>query len=320
MKFKPILKERIWGGEKLRTRLNKDTGTLKQTGESWEISGLEGDLSLVSNGYLQGNNLKELIEVYMGELVGDRVFDRFGLEFPLLIKFIDAREVLSVQVHPGDELAAERHQCFGKTEMWYILDAEPGSLIYTGFNREMDRDTYLSKLEKGKIREILNTENVTAGDVFDIPAGRVHATGPGILLAEIQQSSDVTYRIYDWDRVDKQGRSRELHTAQALDAIDFKRYDHYKIHPGSSLNAPVLLTSNPYFRVSRYHIDRDYERDFNELDSFLVYLCLEGNGHILYADGQESFSTGDTLLVPASLEQVVLSPSPSTTLLEVHLP
>lgn len=221
LKFNPILKDKIWGGSKLKTVLNKDFSPLPNAGESWEISGVEGDVSVVSNGFLEGNNLEELIEIYMGDLVGDHVYENFGIEFPLLIKFIDANDVLSIQVHPDDVLSKERHNAFGKTEMWYVIEADKGSELIVGFNQKVDKDTYIKKLEEGRLEEILNNEPVAKGSCFFIPAGRVHAIGKGILLAEIQQTSDVTYRIYDFNRTDDKGTPRELHTELAVDAIDY---------------------------------------------------------------------------------------------------
>jgi len=221
IKFQPILKDKIWGGPRLKDILNKSTESDK-CGESWEISSVQGNLSIVRNGFLTGNNLQELIEVYMGDLVGDKIYSLFGIEFPLLIKFIDANDILSVQVHPDDELARVRHDAYGKTEMWYIIDAEENAELIAGFNRDLNRETYIRHLQGKTLKEILNFEKVRKGDVFFTPAGRVHAVGAGILLAEIQQTSDITYRIYDWERVDDKGNPRELHTELALDALDFK--------------------------------------------------------------------------------------------------
>ncbi len=320
LKFKPILKERIWGGNLMQVRLQKKFNGLQSVGESWECSGVDGNFSVVENGFLAGNNLQELIGVYMGDLVGERIFSHYGIHFPLLIKFIDARENLSVQVHPDDKLAAERHGSLGKTEMWYIIDAVPGAVIYTGFNRELDRKTFLEFLKNGKLKEILNREEALAGDVFDIPAGRVHATGAGILLAEIQQASDITYRIYDWDRVDAQGKSRDLHINLALDAINFKKPASFKHHPQGPDNVPVKLSANNYFHVSRLTLTTPYERDFHRLDSFMIYMCLNGQVTFHFQGGKENLSTGETALVPASLETVILVPSPSTTLLEIYHP
>src|SRR3972149_1007896 len=193
LKFKPIFKDKIWGGDKIKTLLNKDFSPLPNCGESWEISGVQDEISVVSNGFLIGNNLQELIEIYMGDLVGDQVYQKYGIEFPLLIKFIDAHDDLSIQVHPNDKLAMQRHNAYGKTEMWYIIDADRGAKLISGFNTEVTKDAYIKHLENNTLNLILNYEEVKAGDVFFMPAGRVHAIGKGILLTEIQQTSDITY-------------------------------------------------------------------------------------------------------------------------------
>ncbi|MBT6765533.1 MAG: class I mannose-6-phosphate isomerase, partial [Prolixibacteraceae bacterium] len=197
LKFKPIYHEKIWGGDRLQKVLNKDFGNLPNCGESWEVSGVEGHISVVGNDFLAGNSLQDLVEIYMGDLVGDKVYKKFGIEFPLLIKFIDAEQDLSIQVHPNDELSKKRHNAYGKTEMWYVVDADKGALINSGFNQEVSKKKYLEYFNKGKLTDLLCFEKVNKGDVFFIPAGRVHAIGKGILVAEIQQTSDVTYRIFD---------------------------------------------------------------------------------------------------------------------------
>jgi len=320
LKFTPIYKDKLWGGNKIKSILNKDFGSLSNCGESWELSGVEGNLSVVSNGYLAGNSLEELIEVYMGDLVGDQLFETFGIEFPLLIKFIDANDDLSIQVHPDDELSHKRHNAFGKTEMWYVIQADPGSKLQSGFNQQVDQEKYLEKLEKVELTNILNFEEVTAGDVFFIPSGRVHAIGKGILLAEIQQTSDITYRIYDYDRRDDQGQLRELHTELALDAIDYTLYPEYKTKYEPKLNESVELVSCKYFTTNVLELNKSIEKDYNKLDSFVIYICLEGELHIKTESGSESLQKGETLLIPASIENVQLTPISATVrLLEVYI-
>jgi mannose-6-phosphate isomerase len=320
LKFTPIYKDKIWGGNKIKTVLNKDFGDLPNCGESWELSGVEGNVSVVSNGFLAGNTLEELIEVYMGDLVGDQIFETFGIEFPLLIKFIDANDNLSIQVHPDDELSKKRHNAYGKTEMWYVMQADPGSKLQSGFNRQVDQEEYLEKLEKNELPDILNFEEVTSGDVFFIPAGRVHAIGKGILLAEIQQTSDITYRIYDYDRRDDQGNPRELHTELALEAIDFKLFPEYKSHYKVILNESVELVKCNYFITNLIVIDQSTEKDYNQLDSFVIYICLEGTLKIETESGSETLQKGETILKPASIENVKLKPgSVSVKLLEVYI-
>lgn len=320
LKFSPIFKDKIWGGDKIKSVLNKDFGDLPNCGESWELSGVEDNVSVVSNGYLAGNSLDELIEVYMGDLVGDRVFENFGIEFPLLIKFIDANDDLSIQVHPDDELSRKRHNAFGKTEMWYVIQADPGSRLQAGFNQQVDAGVYLEKLANNELTDILNFEQVAAGDVYFIPAGRVHAIGKGILLAEIQQTSDITYRIYDYDRRDNDGNPRELHTDLALDAIDFTIYPEYKTKYQPQANESVELVRCKYFTTNMLEINEVVEKDYNELDSFVIFICLEGELAIETEAGTENIKKGETILIPASIESVTLKPSASLVkLLEVYI-
>jgi mannose-6-phosphate isomerase len=320
LKFTPIYKDKIWGGNKIKSVLNKDFGELPNCGESWELSGVDGNVSVAVNGYLAGNTLEELIEVYMSDLVGEQVFDAFGVEFPLLIKFIDANDDLSIQVHPDDKMSKERHNAFGKTEMWYVLQADSGSKLQAGFNQSVDEDNYLFKLEHNELTDILNFEEVVPGDVFFIPAGRVHAIGKGILLAEIQQTSDITYRIYDYDRRDDQGNPRELHTELALDAIDYTLYPEYKTKYTPKTNETVELVKCKYFTTNVIEINQVVEKDYNKLDSFVIYICLEGEVEIETESGNERIEKGETILIPASIENVQLKPqSTSVKLLEVYI-
>jgi len=317
LKFKPILKDKIWGGPKLRDVLGKNASD--KAGESWEISGVEGDISVAENGFLAGNSLQELAEIYMGDLLGDSIYDRFGVEFPLLIKFIDAADFLSVQVHPDDALAKERHNSYGKTEMWYIVESENGQLI-AGFNRSLEKEKYLQHTKEGSLKEILNYEAVAPGDIYFMPAGRVHAIGAGVLLAEIQQTSDVTYRIYDWDRKDDQGKSRELHTDLALDAIDFSFHKQYKTPCQSLHNSTVNAVDSPFFTTSVIHLDQPVEKDFNMIDSFVIYMCMEGTAGITYGKGEvETIQKGESILIPAELKNLALIPTETSTLLEVYI-
>lgn len=320
LKFSPIYKDKIWGGNKIKTVLNKDFGDLPNCGESWELSGVEDNISVVSNGYLAGNSLEELIEVYMGDLVGDSVFENFGIEFPLLIKFIDANDDLSIQVHPDDELAKIRHNAFGKTEMWYVIQADPGSKLQAGFNQQVDTEVYLQKLESNQLTDILNFEEVKAGDVYFIPAGRVHAIGRGILLAEIQQTSDITYRIYDYDRRDKDGNPRELHTDLVLDAIDFTIYPEYRTRYEPKANELVELAKCKYFTTNILELNDVVEKDYNQVDSFVIFICLEGKLQIETESGVESLGKGETILIPASIENVKLLPlSAAAKVLETYI-
>jgi mannose-6-phosphate isomerase len=320
LKFKPVFKEVIWGDQRLKTELNKDIPTDRKIGESWEVSAVKDNYSFVNNGFLAGNSLPELIEVYMGDLVGEKIFDKYGQEFPLLLKFIDANDVLSIQVHPDDELARSRHNSNGKTEMWYVIAAEEGAELISGFNREMDKDTYLRHLKNNTLPEILNHEKVKAGDVFFLPAGRVHAIGAGILLAEIQQTSDITYRIFDWNRVGKDGKPRQLHTDEALDAIDYEYYGDYKTHYELKQNEASTLVQCNYFTTNVLEQDKPRQRDLIELDSFVVYMCMDGKVEITYnEENSVVMEKGETILVPAAIEHLAYKPHPYAKLLEVYI-
>jgi mannose-6-phosphate isomerase len=256
----------------------------------------------------------------MGDLVGEGIFETYGIEFPLLIKFIDANDDLSIQVHPDDEMSKERHNAFGKTEMWYVMQADQGSKLQSGFNQQVDQDKYLFKLEHNELTDILNFEEVAAGDVFFIPAGRVHAIGKGILLAEIQQTSDITYRIYDYDRRDNEGNPRELHTELALDAIDYTLSPEYKTRYESKLNESVELAKCKYFTTNVLDLNTIVEKDYNKLDSFVIYICLDGELQIETESGSETVQKGETILIPASIENVQLKPLSATVkLLEVYI-
>ena len=321
LKFKPRLKERIWGGSILAEKKGKAAGRIdrgKKYGESWDLSCVKGDISSVASGMLKGNNLEELIEVYMGDLVGEKVFEEYGLEFPLLIKTLDCNDVLSVQVHPDDELAAERHNSLGKTEMWYVTSCEEGAAIYIGFNREITREEYLDAVSSGHLVDLLNRVEVKAGDAFFIPAGLVHALGKGVQVVEIQQTSDVTYRIYDWDRVDDEGKSRELHTALAVDAIDFAmRTEDSICRYVPKLNESVEIAKCKYFTTNILQVEGEVAKDYASLDSFVILMCIGGEAEI-DADGNvEKMADGDVVLLPAEFNEVVIKGS--AKLLEVSI-
>ncbi|NVO09683.1 MAG: class I mannose-6-phosphate isomerase [Bacteroidales bacterium] len=321
LKFEPIYKEYIWGGAKLKNKLNKKIPpSISRCAESWEISSIQENLSVVSNGFLAGNNLQEIIEIYMGDIVGDKVYSKFGNEFPLLIKLIDATDTLSIQVHPNDEVAKKRHHAFGKTEMWYILESEPNSQIITGFNRNVAKKEYQEHLINHTLKDILNVEQAFKDDIFFLPSGRIHAIGKGILLAEIQQTSDITYRIFDWDRVDKNGNPRELHADLALDVIDFNKYDNYKLTKPIEKNESTELVNSVFFDVNRLSFDKSIEKDYHLLDSFVIYLCIEGELDIVYGEkASEHLVKGETVLIPADLKIVSLNPLKSATILEIFL-
>lgn len=319
LKFETIFKDKIWGGQKIKTVLKKDFGDLPNCGETWEISGVKGNISVVSEGALEGKDLQGLLEEYKGKLVGKKVYKKFRNEFPLLVKFIDANDDLSVQVHPDDELAAKRHDSFGKTEMWYVFQADENASLNAGFNRALTREQYLEYFNKGQLMDILNIEKVKADDAFFLPAGRVHYIGKGCLLAEIQQSSDVTYRMYDFDRKDDQGNARELHTEESLDAIDFTYHDQYKADYEDKENEVAQLVSCEYFTTNKLHFKRPVVRDHSNLDSFVIYVCMEGSLLMSYEGGKIDLGKGEAVLVPASIKNITLLPKGEFKLLESYI-
>lgn len=304
LKFKPIFHERIWGGDLLKKKMNKKLPEGKFIGESWELSGVPGNLSVVSNGKLKGNNLEELVEVYMGDLVGEKIYHKYGLVFPLLIKLIDAQDALSIQVHPDDELAAERHDSYGKTEMWYVVDCDEGAELNLGFNRAVTKTEYLKHVEDGTLADILARVKVKPGDAYFIPAGAIHAIGKGILIAEIQQTSDITYRVFDWNRVDSEGRSRELHTELAVDAINFAPDQKFDVTAKPEANKAVELVRCPYFTTNILEIKDRVEREYIAIDSFVIYMVLDGEMTLKWDGGEEKLSKGETVLLPAMIESV----------------
>ena len=320
LKFTPILKEKIWGGNKIKTILNKDFSPLPNCGESWEISGIDNDSNKVSNGFLKGNTLSELVGVYMGDLVGEKVFDTYNEHFPLLIKFIDANSDLSVQVHPNDRLAAQLHGENGKTEMWYVLAADEQAKINVGFTTPVNKEKLEHHIQSGTLEEILNYVPTKAGDVFYLPAGKVHAIGKGVLLAEIQQTSDITYRLYDYNRKDKNGKLRPLHIEEAYQAIDYENNDNQPIRISPKKNKTQLLVRSPYFVTNLLFFDQKVEKIYIETDSFVIYICVEGEALIRYDGGEETISKGECVLMPAVIEEAVFIPNKSCRLLEIYLP
>lgn len=320
LKFTPILKEKIWGGKRIQTLLKHDIGGMERCGESWELSGILDDESVVANGFLSENNLNELLEVYLTDLVGEKNYEKFGLGFPLLIKFIDAQDNLSVQVHPDDELAKRKYGQNGKTEMWHVIAAEPGAGLYVGFKQKVSKEQYVEAVASGVLHDLLQFYPVAPGDTFMIPAGTVHAIGKGVLLAEIQQPSDITFRIFDWNRVDEEGNSRELHTEEALEAIHFEENAKggFKVEYTPELNRTVKLVRSPYFNTNVIEFDQPVKKDFSAIDSFVVYMCLEGRLHLFYGDGHLVVEKGGVVLVPAEIEEVQLLPDGQSKLLEVY--
>jgi mannose-6-phosphate isomerase len=316
LKFQPILKDKIWGGQKLQQLLNKPT-TSTEAGESWEISDVEGDTSVVANGPLKGSSLKALLESYTSDLLGEKNFRQFGTKFPLLIKFIDAKQDLSVQLHPNDQLAKERHNSFGKTEMWYVVQADPDSNLIVGFNQDMTQELYLKHLEAKTLQSILNFDAVKPGDTYFIEVGRIHAIGAGVLLAEIQQTSDITYRVYDWDRVDSEGKERELHNDIALEAFDFEMPDNFRVKYSLDSNTSTELVSCPYFTTNVLEVNAPIQKENNH-DSFMIYMCVEGAASLEVDGAVTEFSMGETVLVPACIQRFSISAN-HAKLLEVYI-
>jgi mannose-6-phosphate isomerase len=319
LKFKPILKSIIWGGDEICKF--KDISPLQDgIGESWEISGVQGNVSVVANGELENKSLNEIIETYKEQLVGKKNFGTFGTTFPLLIKFIDARDNLSIQVHPDDELAKKRHNSFGKTEMWYVINAAPGAFLYSGFKKQMTPDSYVESIEDNTFVDYLAKHDIKKGDVFFLPAGRVHAIGAGTFIAEIQQTSDITYRIYDYNRKDANGNGRELHTEPAKDAIDYKLYDSYRTSYTRRENQSVELESCRYFTTGLLELTKDITRDYSDNDSFVAYICMGGACDIRDDKGNDlHVKQGETILIPADTQSVSISPEGNVLLLETYV-
>lgn len=316
LKFQPILKDKIWGGEKLIQQFNKNSKST-ELGESWEVSAVPGDISIVSNGDLKGKSLQDLIDNYTSELLGDRNFKRFGNQFPLLIKFIDAKQDLSIQLHPNDELAKKRHNSFGKTEMWYVMQADKDANLIVGFNQKVNKEIYLEHLENKTLTKLLNFDKVKEGDTYFIESGRVHAIGAGVLLAEIQQTSDVTYRVYDWDRVDANGNERELHNDIALDAFDFDMKDDFRVSYKKQKNTSNEMVSCPFFTTNFLELDAPLHKESNQ-DSFMIYMCVDGEVEILTETSKVFISKGETLLIPAGIRSYSLK-TEYAKLLEVYV-
>ncbi|MBO4370042.1 MAG: class I mannose-6-phosphate isomerase [Paludibacteraceae bacterium] len=318
--FTPILKPLIWGGSRIGAYKGLDIAT-EGIGESWELSAVDESQSVVAEGPLQGYTLHDLIVEYQELFVGEKVYQRYGDHFPLMVKLIDAAEDLSIQVHPDDEMAHKRHQTNGKTEMWYIIDAAPESRLYTGLKRGTSPEDVKRHLQDHTLCDVLNYESTKPGDVFMIPAGRVHSIGSGILLAEVQQSSDVTYRLWDYDRRDAQGNPRQLHIDLALEAIDHTYYNSYKTEYQRRLGKPVRLAQCPYFTTNLLESDTVMVMDYRGLDSFVIWLCIEGEA--TYTSTRRNngrIAQGNLLLFPACDQPKALIPiGKSVKILEVYI-
>lgn len=320
LKFEPILKQTLWGGNKI-IPFKHLTENLPNVGESWEVSSVEGSESVVANGACKGMTLPEVVRTYKEELVGEANYARFGDKFPLLIKFIDAQRDLSIQVHPDDELARKRHNSFGKNEMWYVISAEPGAKLISGFSQEITPKEYKERVADGTFADVLQACEVKPGDVFYVPAGRVHGIGAGVFVAEIQQTSDITYRIFDYNRKDKDGKLRELHINQAVDAINFEDVEEdFRTSYEPISNEPVELVACPYFTTSVYDMTEEITCDYSELDSFVIFICVEGACRLLdNAKNEVVLHAGEIVLFPATTQEVTILPEKNVKLLETYV-
>ena len=319
LKFEPIFKTLVWGGEKIAPYKGIETEQ-KHIGESWELSGVAGNESVVAEGPLKGKTIAELVKEYKGELVGEHVYANTGDEFPLLIKFIDALTDLSIQVHPNDELAAVHHNgSKGKTEMWYVVDAAPGAHLLTGLTEKITPEQYAAKVADGTITDVLARYDVHPGDVFFLPAGRIHAICGGCFIAEIQQTSNITYRIYDYGRLGLDGKPREVHTELAKDAIDYTVYPDYRTHYSPEQDEEQEVVSCQYFTTSIYDLTLPYAKDLSGIDSFMVVMCLSGSG-TLEVDGAEvPVRQGETVLIPATADDICFVPDGSMKVLTSYI-
>lgn len=317
LNFKPILKSKIWGGNKLVEQLSK-RATIDKLGESWELSGVTENLSEVANGPLKGQDLKQLIQIYQDDLVGKKVYANFKEQFPLLIKFIDAADTLSVQLHPDDRLAQQRHNSFGKTEMWYIVDHEEGGFIIADLKKKLNEEQLRELIDKGQLQQHLKAYPTEKGDTFFISPGLVHAIGKGVLLAEIQQTSDITYRLFDWNRKDDHGNERELHIEDSLEAVDLSLNARPKVNYDKRAEK-VELIDNRYFTTSRLNLKAAKEIDLSYRDSFTIFINVSGKVEIIYKDKSYSLSMGETMLIPAIIDKLQLVPASTATLLDVHI-
>lgn len=304
LKFKPILKQTIWGGDKIIPFKGIDSNE-EQIGESWEISGVKGSETLIAEGEYKDMNLNEVVQKLRGNLVGSENYKRFGDEFPLLVKFIDARQDLSIQVHPNDEIAVRQGKKRGKTEMWYIMDSEPTAKLRSGLRREITPEEYKIMVENDTICDAIAEYSVKEGDCFFLPAGRIHSIGAGCFLAEIQQTSDVTYRIYDFKRKDKDGKYRELHTKEAAESIDYSLLSDYRTKYSAGKNQGIPLVKCPYFKTTVYDLDSPMTLDYKELDSFVIMIGIKGKCTITDNEGNETaLCEGETILIPATTETI----------------
>lgn len=332
--FNPIPKERVWGGHDLALRYNKPFDRDAVIGESWEVSGFEDESSIISNGFLEKSSLYDVIETYMDEIVGDDHYKRFGNEFPLLVKLLDIQDRLSIQVHPDDQTAFDRHNSYGKSEAWYVLEASPDAKIYMGFNRDVDPSEFYQRCKSGTLEEVLNVFTPHKGDFYYIESGIIHSAGGGLVMAEVQQLSDVTYRIYDWGRENNPQTAREMHLELAFDCINYSKYDSSRYfvpaeehHHDDNCQDHCIkkLTSNEHFTITSISLCSPLHIYLDKFESFILYFCSEGQvaitlNHTSSSPQKYDLSKGEWMLIPASLDDFLLSPvQKDTHILEVYI-
>lgn len=320
LKFLPLFKQRVWGGNKIAKELGVDYSPLPSCGELWCLSGLHEQETVVANGFLAEATLEEVIEMYTDELLGEENYAEFGLNFPLLLKILDANDNLSVQVHPDDDYAERNGLGNGKNEMWYVLQADKDARIFNGFNKNMTKAEVINRVRDNNLIDVLNCTNAEKGDLFYIPAGLVHSLGKGCLVAEIQQSSDTTYRIYDWGRKDKDGKERTLHLEQALQVLDFKgMQSNGKVHYHREKDKTNNMLTTPFFTVNHIHCFQGLKKDYSALDSFVIYFCVGGAGFIETNSGRIPLNAGEAMMLPAICQSASIQPRNSIEILEIFI-
>ena len=318
LKFDPILKEKVWGGTKLISMFGKTTD-LPNVGESWELSGVPGNISVVSNGPLKGQDLNTLLSEHPAEMLGERLYALHGAVFPLLFKYIDAKLDLSVQVHPADQYAQEHHDSFGKTEMWYIMQADEGADLIVDFKQPLSKEDYQNALDRGEVASVLNYHKVQAGDSYFIQPGTIHAICGGVMLAEIQQTSDITYRVYDWDRPGSDGKMRELHTQQALDVLNFDAPNDQQLNYDQQTGVRNTVCRSDFFDTRYLKLSQDVSLSLETGESFTVYMCVNGSADLFINGNATHLQRGETALIPAAADEIVIK-THGAELLEVRVP
>jgi len=312
--FEPNLHEVVWGGNRLNPYKGLEPSD-EPIGESWEVSAVPTSTSIISNGDLKGKDLISVINENPEDILGKAVNEKYKGKLPLLVKFIDAKRDLSIQVHPNDDMAMREHGKMGKSEMWYIIKADEGAYLYAGFKQEITPYEYQKRVEDGSITDVLACHQVKAGDVFYLPAGRVHAICGGIMLAEVQQSSDVTYRIYDYNRPGMDGKPRELHTELAAKALDYHVEANYRTEYDNESDKAVQIIDSPYFDVRVLDINKPMHRNLMKYDSFIITMCIKGDCKIKIRSTRDEIilKEGNSALIPAAITDYDVIPLNSSS-------